>query len=41
MRETDLREWQFSLFFVNLSEKLEKFCVISREIAKVTETGHD
>ena len=31
----EISEWQFSLFFVILSEKLAKFCVISREITGI------
>ena len=34
-------EWQLSLFFVNLSEKLANSSVISRETAKITGNGHD
>ena len=30
----EIREWQFSLFFVILSEKLANFGMISREIVK-------
>ena len=35
-RNREIREWQFSLFFMILSEKLANFCVISSEIAKIT-----
>ena len=30
-------EWQFTRFFVIFSEKVENCCVISYEIAKITE----
>ena len=32
----EIREWQFVLFSMILSEKLANICVISREIAKIT-----
>ena len=35
----EIREWQFSLFFVILSEKLANFCVILCEIAKIAGIG--
>ena len=35
----EIRECQFSLCFVILSEKLANFCVISREIAKIWDLG--
>ena len=38
-RNRKIREWQFSLFFMILSEKLANFWVISREIAKITGIG--
>ena len=34
-----LCECQFSLFFMILSEKFANFCMISREIAKITGIG--
>ena len=34
--DIEIHEWQFSLFFAILSEKFAIFCVISREIAKIT-----
>ena len=37
----EVREWQFSLFFMILSEKLANFWVISREIAKITGIGYE
>ena len=36
-----IRECQFSLFFVILSEKFANFCVMSREIAKITGIGRE
>ena len=36
----EIRELQFSLFFAILREKVSQFCVISREIAKITGIGH-
>ena len=33
----EICEWQFSLFFIILSEKLAYFCVNSCESAKITE----
>ena len=38
-RNREIRERQFSLFFVILSEKLAKFCMISCDIAKITGIG--
>ena len=35
----EIGEWQFSLFFETLSEKLENFYVISREITKIAGIG--
>ena len=32
----ELSEWQFSYFFMILSEKLANFCVISRQITNMT-----
>ena len=37
----EISECQFSLIFVNLSEKLENDCVISCEIAKITRVGRE
>ena len=34
---SELRERQFSLFFIILSEKLTTFCIISCEIANILE----
>ena len=39
--DREIRDWQSSLFFVILSEKLAKFCVISRGNAKITGIGHE
>ena len=36
----EINEWQFSLFFVILSEKLAKFRVISLENAKIRGIEH-
>ena len=35
----EICEWQFSLFFLILSEKIVNFSVISREIAEITWIG--
>ena len=40
-RNREICEWQFSLFFMILSEKLANFSVISREIAKITGIGRE
>ena len=40
-RHCEIREWQFSLFLVILSEKLAKFNVISHEIARITIFGRE
>ena len=37
----EIRDWQFSLFFVILSEKLANCCVISSEIAKIRGIGNE
>ena len=37
----EIHECQFSQFFVILSEKFANFCVISREIAKITGIGRE
>ena len=37
----EVREWQFSLFFIVVSEKSANFCIISREIAKITGKGYE
>ena len=37
----DIREWQFSLLFVILSENLANFCIISRQIVKITGIGRE
>ena len=37
----EIFEYQFSLFFVILSETFANFCVISREIAKITGKGDE
>ena len=37
----ELDEWQLSLFFVILSERLADLCVISHEIAKIMGTAHE
>ena len=39
--EREIREWQFSPFFVILSEKLKNVSVISREIAEITRIKHE
>ena len=36
----ELREWQISLFFVILSEKLANVCIISCEISEITGIGY-
>ena len=38
-RNHEIREWQFFLYFVILSEKLANVGVISREIAKIPGIG--
>ena len=37
----EIREWQLSLFLVILSEKLANFCMISRQIVKITGIGRE
>ena len=37
----EICEWQFTRFFVISSEESVRFCVISREIAKIIEIGRD
>ena len=39
--DREIRDWQSSLFFVILSEKLANCCVISSEIAKIRGIGHE
>ena len=40
-RNCEIRECQFSLFFVVLSEKFAIFCVISREIVEIMGIGRE
>ena len=40
-KNREFREWQFSLFFMIMSDKLANFCVISRKITKITKIRHE
>ena len=39
--KSEIHEWQFSLFFMILSEKLANFFMISLEITEITEIGSE